>query len=121
MQIFNLNKASGREISKFNSNFVMNRILHTKSAVQIGCMFLEENGVIGYHQAAIPQLLLITAGEGKVRGKNDSFVNVRQGDAVYWEEGEWHETKTEKGLVAIVIEGKDLKSALILNESGAFA
>jgi mannose-6-phosphate isomerase-like protein (cupin superfamily) len=71
-------------------------------------MLLEENGIIGYHQAVVPQLLIIVEGEGKVRGEEENFISVKSGEAVYWRKDEWHETKTEVGLTAIVIESEEL-------------
>lgn len=47
-------------------------------------------------------------GEGYVRGDKEQYFKVHSGDAVYWEKGEWHETKTDKGLTAIVIESESL-------------
>ncbi|MBM7680898.1 hypothetical protein JOD43_001064 [Pullulanibacillus pueri] len=45
----------------------MSRIIQTESPSHIGCMYLEENGIIGFHQAVVPQLLLIMAGEGLIQ------------------------------------------------------
>jgi quercetin dioxygenase-like cupin family protein len=108
MEFYKFNKRSGKKINKFNSDFTMSRILNTENAAHIGCMYLEENGVIGYHQAVSPQLLLIMNGEGYVRGEKDEYFKVQSGDAVFWEKDEWHETKTDKGLTAIVIESEEL-------------
>lgn len=41
----------------------MSQIVNTDSPVQVGCMYLEANGVVGYHQAVVSQLLLILEGE----------------------------------------------------------
>lgn len=59
----------------------------------------------------MPQLLLIVAGEGWVRGNTPDTVLVRVGDAIFWEAREWHETKTDTGLMAIVIESDGLNPA----------
>lgn len=74
-------------------------------------MYLEENGVIGFHQAVVPQLLIIVNGKGSVRVENEEYVKVQSGEAVFWTKGEWHETKSEKGLTAIVIESEELAPA----------
>lgn len=94
----------------------MSRIIQTDQAARIGCMHLEENGVIGYHQAVVPQLLLIINGEGVVRGANDKVESVQSGDAVFWEKGEWHETKSTAGLTAIVIESEVLTPASFMSQ-----
>lgn len=108
MEVYQFNKESGKKISAFNSDFVMARIVQTAKATHVGCMYLQEKGVIGYHQAVVPQLLLVMSGEGYVRGDKEEYIKVQSGDAVFWEKSEWHETKTETGLTAIVIESEEL-------------
>lgn len=108
MEIYQFNKENGKKITKFDSDFIMNRITHTQKSAHIGVMHLEESGIIGYHQAVVPQLLLIVRGEGIVRGKEGRSIPVKVGQAVYWEKDEWHETKTEDGLTAVVIESDEL-------------
>lgn len=114
MEIYTFNKESGMNISKFDSNFIMSRIIRTEKGTQVGCMYLEENGVIGYHQAVVPQLLLIMSGEGYVRGEKEEYIKVQAGDAVFWEKDEWHETKTDDGLTAIVIESETMDPSSFL-------
>lgn len=108
MKIYQFKKEAGKKIKKFDSDFVMSRIAQTDKAAHIGCMHLDENGIIGYHQAFVPQLLLIVSGEGWVRGETNEYIKVHSGEAVFWDRDEWHETKTNKGLTAIVIEGEEL-------------
>lgn len=114
MEFYQFDKDSGKHISKFNSNFIMSRIIQTDKATHIGCMHLDENGMIGYHQAVVSQLLLIMHGEGYVRGEKEEYYKVQAGDAVFWEKDEWHETKTSTGLTAIVIEGEGLNPSLFM-------
>lgn len=114
MKFYQLSKENGKNIKQFKSNFIMSRIINTETAASIGCMYLEENGVIGFHQAVVPQLLLILEGEGYVRNEQEQYFQVQPGDAVFWEEGEWHETKTDKGLTGIVIESEQLNPATFM-------
>ena len=53
MEFYKFDKNSGKKISKFNSNFIMSRIIQTDKAAHIGCMHLDENGIVGYHQAVV--------------------------------------------------------------------
>ena len=53
-------------------------------------------------------------GEGYVCGANKEKVKVEAGQAVFWEKGEFHETSTEKGLMAIVMEAEDLERAILM-------
>ena len=114
MEFYQFNRDSGKKISKFNSDFIMSRIIATNKETSIGYMHLGENGVVGYHQAVVPQLLLIVNGEGYVRNKEDEYFKVEPGDAVFWNKDEWHETKTNVGLTAIVIESEELNPALFM-------
>ena len=114
MEIYTFKKNTGKIIVKFNSDFVMSRIVQTNNQTNIGCMYLEKNGVIGYHQATVPQLLLIMNGEGYVRNEIEDYYKVQAGDAVFWKKDEWHETKTDSGLTAIVIESEELNPSLFM-------
>lgn len=78
-------------------------------------MYLEANGIVGFHEAVSSQLLLVVNGQGWVRCDLNQVAHVSMGDAVFWEQGEWHETKTETGLTAIVIESGDLDPARFLS------
>ncbi|MEC5425288.1 cupin [Virgibacillus sp. C22-A2] len=114
MEIYNFDRDNGKKITKFNSDFVMSHIIQTDKATTIGCIYLEENGIIGYHKAVVPQLLLIMNGEGHVRGEKEEYYQVGTGDAVFWNKDEWHETKTSVGLTAIVIESEVLNPSSIM-------
>lgn len=114
MEFYTFNKESGKNISTFNSDFIMSRIIVTNKVASIGCMHLDKTGIVGYHQAVVPQLLLILNGEGYVRNEKEEYVKVEAGDAVFWEKDEWHETKTDVGLTAIVIESEELTPALFM-------
>lgn len=108
MKIFDFSEKVGEHISAFQSNFIMSKILKHQGNIHIGSMHLQENGIIGYHEAVVSQLLLIVDGEGYVCGADKEKVKVEAGQAVFWEKGELHETSTEKGLMAIVIESEGL-------------
>ncbi|WP_102691405.1 cupin domain-containing protein [Rummeliibacillus pycnus] len=114
MEFYKFSKDSGKMISNFNSDFVMSRIIQIDKSVNIGCMHLDKKGIVGYHQAVVPQLLLILNGEGYVRSEKDEYFKVKSGDAVFWEKHEWHETKSDLGLTAIVIESEELNPSLFM-------
>lgn len=114
MELYTFAKENGKFITNFSSNFMMSRIIQTDNKTHIGCMYLEENGVIGYHQAVVPQLLLVVSGEGYVRAEKEEYIKVQSGDAVFWQKEEWHETKTDVGLTAIVIESEALNPSAFM-------
>ncbi|WP_419881079.1 cupin [Peribacillus sp. B-H-3] len=114
MKIYQFKKEVGKKIIKFDSNFVMSHITQIEKAAHIGCMHLDANGLIGYHQADVPQLLLIVNGEGWVRCETDEYIKVHSGEAVFWDKDEWHETKTDTGLTAIVIESEEIITSSLI-------
>ncbi|MBT2688862.1 cupin [Bacillus sp. ISL-47] len=108
MELFRFDAESSREITQFNShNASINPILRNTTAT-IGCIHLNVNSVLGMHPATCPQLFLIVDGEGWVKTAGGEQVAVEKGTAVYWTEGEEHESGSYLGMTAIVIEGSDL-------------
>jgi quercetin dioxygenase-like cupin family protein len=109
VKIFRFDKEVGVPISAFGSqNAVISRILRSTGGIQFGCFHLGPNGVIGHHQATCPQLFLVIQGEGWVRSGDGEKVTIHAGQAAFWETGEWHESGTDSGMSAIVLESEDL-------------
>lgn len=100
---FRFDAELGRHVTQFGSDFVMSRLFHS-SELHVGCMRLGPGGVIGMHPASTPQLLAVVEGNGWIRGADGAKTPIAAGGAVFWTEGEMHETGTDSGLVAIVIE-----------------
>lgn len=109
MKLFRFDPEVGRSIDHFQSSgFTLSRVAHLLEEAVISCAYLSANGLIGYHQATLSQLFLVVVGEGWVRGESSDKISIEAGQAAYWEKGEWHESGTETGMTAIVIEGTNL-------------
>jgi mannose-6-phosphate isomerase-like protein (cupin superfamily) len=65
---------------------------------------LEPGGVLGRHAGRVDQLFVVVEGEGRAAGPDGESVPVAAGAAVYWAAGEEHETRSDTGLTAIVVE-----------------
>ena len=65
-------------------------------------------GRIARHTADVPQLLAVLEGSGVVSGADGVEEPIGAGEAVVWAEGEEHETRSDGGLVALVLEGPGL-------------
>jgi quercetin dioxygenase-like cupin family protein len=76
------------------------------ASVQAACFRLASGGRIGRHPASVPQLLAVVEGSGWVSGAGGEGQAIGAGEAVWWDTGEEHETWTDAGLTAIVIEGE---------------
>jgi quercetin dioxygenase-like cupin family protein len=115
MQIYRFDPAAGWPIDRFGSRGVtFSPILRDAEQVRVGAMHLEPNGVIGRHEATVEQLFLVVGGEGLVTGAASEPAAVGAGCAVFWGQGEMHETRAgAMGLLAIVVEGDDLASKLV--------
>ncbi len=108
MRKFAFDERIGREITSFGSERVLfSRIALLSHPAQISFIHIGAEGVIGYHQATIPQLFMVVAGQGWVRGQTEERLPISSGEAAFWEAGEWHETGTDSGLSAVVLEVED--------------
>ncbi|MCA1670083.1 MAG: cupin [Thermomicrobia bacterium] len=85
-------------------------------AIQVGCMHIPAGGSVGYHQATVPQLFLVMAGNGWVRGEEETRRPVHSFQAAFWQAGEWHEAGSEMGMTAVVIEGKGIDPSACMPE-----
>jgi hypothetical protein len=115
MQLFRFDAAIGRSITHYNSNFTMSPIMRRWDAalpiMHIGCMHLGANGVVGYHQATVPQLFVVVQGSGWVTSTDRVHQPIAAGQAAFWQQGEWHESGSDGGMMVIVIEGERLDPA----------
>jgi quercetin dioxygenase-like cupin family protein len=65
-------------------------------------------GRIVRHPATVPQILAVLEGEGRVSGADGELEPIAAGEAVFWPAGEEHETTSDGGLTALVLEGEGL-------------
>ncbi|HET9910919.1 MAG TPA: hypothetical protein VFQ13_03465 [Anaerolineales bacterium] len=115
MKIFRFGSEVGRSIDHYKSSgFIISKVVHLFDDAFVNCAYLNANGSIGYHQATIPQLFLVVQGEGWVRGEAPDKISIKAGQAVYWKKGEWHESGTETGMTAIIIEGLNFDPAKLM-------
>jgi uncharacterized cupin superfamily protein len=77
--------------------------------VQAAIFRLAPNGRIVRHPATVPQILAVLEGAGHVSGADGEFQPITVGEAVFWRAGEEHETKTENGMTALILEADGLQ------------
>jgi quercetin dioxygenase-like cupin family protein len=95
-----------RPLTEFESNGVVSFLARGDALVVR--MDLPAGGRIGLHPAAADQVLIVVDGSGTVTGEGEA-VDVSAGDVVRWAAGEEHETSTNAGLVAVVVEAAALE------------
>ena len=117
MKLYRFDGAVGVPITRFESrNVVIARGLRTTDATQVGVMHLGANGLVGYHQATSPQLLMVIAGQGWVRGEAGDHRQIVPGQAASWQKDEWHQSGTETGMSAVVVESESLDPSVYMQE-----
>jgi quercetin dioxygenase-like cupin family protein len=65
-------------------------------------------GVVGRHPAVVTQLFVVVRGSGWVSGSNGEREPIEPGQAVLWDEGEEHESGSDTGMTALVLEGASI-------------
>lgn len=111
MEILRLKE--GYQITQFESRFALHQSILTGSAAyHVNLITLSSHGRLGYHRATEDQLFLVLHGQGWVRDKAEKRLRIREGMAAFWGKGEWHESGSDEGLVAVVIEGSDLQISM---------
>jgi hypothetical protein len=65
-------------------------------------------GLVGRHPSGCQQLFLVVEGAGWVSGGNGRREPIAAGEAVAWEEGEEHESGSDEGMTALVVEATRL-------------
>jgi quercetin dioxygenase-like cupin family protein len=96
----------GRPIEHHGSRAFTHFRLAQAADAAAGAVELGPGGVIGRHPAAASQLLVVVEGSGEVSGGDGTFQPIAAGEAVAWEAGEEHETRSTGGMLAIVLEGE---------------
>ena len=76
--------------------------------VQAAVFRLSAGGRIVRHPATVPQILAVLEGDGRVSGPDGELEPIAAGEAVFWSAGEEHETVSEGGLTALVLEAEGL-------------
>jgi quercetin dioxygenase-like cupin family protein len=65
-------------------------------------------GVVARHPTVVPQLFVVVSGSGWVSGADGEREAIRAGKAVLWVQGEEHESGSDEGMTALVVEAESL-------------
>lgn len=79
------------------------------ASVQAAVFRLAPGGRIPRHPATYPQILAVLTGSGEVSGADGVDEPIEADEAVFWQAGEEHETKTAAGMTAVIVEGHGLE------------
>ena len=98
------------------SKVVISPIFISQSETRFACFHIGPGGFIPQHPAVGPQLFCVVEGEGWVAGEDGNKVPIVAGQAAYWAPGETHESGTEGGMRAIVVECPSFDPAAYMRE-----
>jgi quercetin dioxygenase-like cupin family protein len=115
MQIFRFDRRVADNITPYDSHAIgFVRVLRSIQDANIAVMHIDAGGVVGYHQAVGEQLFMVVQGAGWVTGTDRVHVPVEPGRAAFWIDGEWHESGSDTGMAAVLIEAAALDPAKFL-------
>ncbi|WP_026695231.1 cupin domain-containing protein [Peribacillus kribbensis] len=118
MKLFTFRSDTGKKIEQYDShNVIFSKIMKTDQPAFFGCMYIEPHGIVGRHEATLPQLFLVLDGEGWASGPDGRRAVIKKGDAVFWDAGEMHESGSETGMTAIILESPNLNPESFLKEN----
>ena len=109
MKLYRFDASAGHHVEQHGSDFVLSPLTDPEGRVHAACFHLGAGGLIGAHEAATRQLLCVVWGSGWVSGPDGVRVPIERAQAAFFEKGELHETGTDTGLAAVVLEGDDFE------------
>jgi len=115
MQRFRFDGAAAWPVTEHESAFRLARLLWSKNGeVRVDVAMLGPGDRIGRHRAGLPQLFCVITGSGWVQGGDGQETAISAGEAVFWTSGEWHATRTDDGLTAVIVQADALDPAALL-------
>jgi len=112
MKKYNFTQELANQINNYQSiDAFYTKIMKTVEPANIGFIYIEPGGVVGMHEAPVPQLFIVIQGEGWICGEDKEKVIIKTGDGVLWQTGEAHESGSETGLTALVIQSEHINLA----------
>ncbi|MGN4124744.1 cupin domain-containing protein [Lysinibacillus sphaericus] len=110
MEIYKFTMDVGKTIDNYNSiSSFYTKIMKTVEPTNIGLIYIEPGGVVGHHEAPVPQLFVVIHGEGWVSGQDRKKIALSNGEGVLWQSGQAHASGSDTGLTALVIQSKQIE------------
>ncbi|MGB7876713.1 MAG: hypothetical protein WBL25_20205 [Anaerolineales bacterium] len=115
MKIFRFEPEAGKEDDQFGSlKAIIARVVQMDDEAKINAIYLQPNKSMSHQQAMTQQLFLLVKGNGWVRSESDKILAITEGQAMLWEKDEWHESGTENGMTAVIIETVNIQPAELM-------
>lgn len=109
MQLIRFDQNKAHRIEHYQSVGASHAAIgHSTGETRLGCIYFEPGGILGAHPAGVDQLFLVVSGEGWVSGEDGQRTAVSAGTGALWRAGEVHESGSDRGMTAIVIQASEL-------------
>jgi quercetin dioxygenase-like cupin family protein len=86
------------------------RVRRLAPEAQVVVIEIAPGGVVGRHPAVVAQLFAVVRGSGWVSGGDGEREPIMVGEAVLWEQGEEHESGSDSGMTAFVVEAGSIEA-----------
>ena len=112
MQVLRFPLEDAAPIDRFESQHAMvNPLSRVHGDGAVAVIRLGAGGVVGRHPTVRTQLFVVVEGAGVVSGDDGADVPIEQGQAALWRAGESHESRSDSGMTAVVIEIDEVQPA----------
>jgi quercetin dioxygenase-like cupin family protein len=109
MQLYAFDITTAKRIDQYDSvNAHVTHLTQSEQPSFLVCIHVEPGGILGRHRAKQNQMFFVINGRGTVSGEQGIVQPIETGQMAFWLAGEYHETRSETGLTALVIEGVGL-------------
>ena len=85
------------------------RVRRLAPAAHVVVIEVGPGGVVARHPAFVRQLFVVVRGSGWVSGADGARMEISVGEAVLWDGGEEHESGSDEGMTALVVEAESLE------------
>ncbi len=118
MQLISFDRDNAEPIERYQSRGATHvAVARSSGDTHVGCIYIEPGGVLGAHSASLDQLFLVVSGEGWVSGEDDRRIAVSAGIGALWRAGEVHQSGSDTGMTAIVVQARELFTTTSLRHS----
>ena len=112
MELVDFSATNAAPIERFDSRSArVNQLARIGGTGAVGVIRLGAGGIVGRHPAVRTQLFVVVDGAGVVSGEDGVEVAIAPGQAALWRAGEMHESRSDTGMTAVVIETDDVRPA----------
>ncbi len=119
MQLYRFDREVAQTIEQYGSQATaITHVAREIADAHVAIMHIGPGGSLGYHRAVGDQLFLVVEGAGWVAGADRQRTAIAVGQAALWRGGEWHESGSDAGMTAVIVEAETLEPIMPEAQAG---